>query len=124
MEPGSTSSTNDTAKMARRRRKLILAHRRSLRKNLTGKPPTVMLQPMLSPMLRQTHAQRSGSAKGPNHLSPGIAFSTRLETGQSSNVASVARKRRREILSNRNNVENHPNKENFPLNKQSVVITS
>ncbi|XP_058768177.1 uncharacterized protein LOC131641899 [Vicia villosa] len=87
MEPNSTSTTNATAKNARRRRKLILAQRRRTRKNWTGKLPTVLLQTAPVTMGKQTHAQNR----------------TIFETGQTSNSASIARKRRKIILDNRNN---------------------
>ncbi|XP_058762514.1 uncharacterized protein LOC131635892 [Vicia villosa] len=125
MEANSTSSTNATAKNARRQRKLILAHRRRLRKNLSGKPQTVVVHHGSSPMHNQTHSHGCGSSMGPTHFSPGNAFTTEaVPTGQSSNADSVARKRRREILSNRNHVSNHPNKENFSDSLQYVVRTT
>ncbi|XP_058742092.1 uncharacterized protein LOC131614536 [Vicia villosa] len=128
MESRSTSTTSATAKLARWRRKLILAQRRRTRKNLTGKFPTVMIQPTSVPMNKHTQTQRRGGSTWTNQFPTRNAFSTVLETGQSSGAssssASVARKRRRDILDDRNNVSNHPNKENSPLRKQPFFTTT
>ncbi|XP_058741411.1 uncharacterized protein LOC131613788 [Vicia villosa] len=122
MDFGSTTPTVDHYYLARRRRILILLAQRRSRQGIATQRATIPVHPSFSINPNLPSVDDVIFSVSAHNTSNGTPVSSNYQCLENDVGPSMARKKRRIILSNKRNTPNNANKENISITGQSILF--